>query len=520
MRLLAVLAMLGACGSAGPTSVCGDQRRGPITALFGDITGETGIAFDYQSPDFRSGALAAADLDGDGRSDVIAARRTGGVAVFHNLGDMQFAAIDVGIDPTIAASAIAAADLDNDGDVDLVLAGADHAHVLANRGDGTFAEVASWTGTGTTEQILPVDLDGDGLLDLVFVDRELPLGEASDSRLYLNHAGLQLALAGTIGTRALSWTATAFDVDGDGDQDLYIANDTLIPDFGPGGLQEPTTLPPDVLLRNDGLAASGGLQLTDVAAAMGLATPRSSMGGTLGDFDGDGQLDLYVPNLGANKLFVRQAGAFADQAVAFAIDATFHRKTGCGPGTAFEDCLLVSWSAVLTDFDLDGRDELLVMNGSNAVNTIMAPALLYVRSDDGPFHEVSPDLGCVDARALVATDLDGDGDADLLVAQSNGPLVVYENFTAPSPSAWLDVRLAGRASNRDGIGAVVTAHLASGRDLVKPVGAGGILNAAAPAEALFGLGSDRVSSLEVRWPSGERSVLPGPATGRVTIAEP
>ncbi|HTL33413.1 MAG TPA: ASPIC/UnbV domain-containing protein, partial [Kofleriaceae bacterium] len=117
-------------------------------------------------------------------------------------------------------------------------------------------------------------------------------------------------------------------------------------------------------------------------------------------------------------------------------------------------------------------------------------------------------------------DLDGDGDQDLLVAQSNGPLVLFENRGMPRSGSWLDVLPVGRASNRSGVGAIVTAQLASGRTLVKPVGAGGILNAASPPEAFFGLGDEIVTSVDVRWPSGTESQLSGPLHGKVVVTEP
>jgi hypothetical protein len=523
----AVLLLLG-CGNSAPRSVdatpslvCGDPPRGPAVAWFRDVTVDSGVAFQYVSPDgFRTGAVLAADLDGDGLPDVIAGSRAGGVAVYHNLGGLRFAPVATsGIDTTQALSAVAAADLDNDGDIDLVLASPGVAVVMANQGNGSFVQVARFDNSGTTEQVLPVDLDGDGLLDLLFANREYPVGAATENLLYLNKGQLQFTLTGAVPPTGLSWSATAFDFDHDGDQDLYIANDTLIPDFGPGGLQEPTSLQPDALLRNDGPGLDGVPRFTDLAGALGMAQPRSSMGGTLGDYDGDGEFDIYVPNLGANKLFIRTGATFTEQALARGVDATMHRDAMCSPGTTEEDCLIISWSSALTDLDLDGYDDLLVVNGSNFDGSIQAPTILYQGAPDG-FHEVSPDLGCLNARGLVVTDLDGDGDQDVLIAQTNGALMLYENRNAPATTAWLDVTLHGTTSNRDGVGAVVTVHLASGRTLVKAVGSGGVINSASPAEAFFGLGGDIVASIEVAWPSGRHSTIAGPMSGRIQFLEP
>jgi hypothetical protein len=180
--------------------------------------------------------------------------------------------------------------------------------------------------------------------------------------------------------------------------------------------------------------------------------------------------------------------------------------------------LLLSWTAALSDFDLDGYDELVVVNGNTGLGS-SPPVLMFARGSDPTYHEVSPDLGCLDARGLVVTDLDGDGDQDLVISQSNGPLVLYKNTGRPAAGMWLRVGLHGHASNRDGVGAVVTAHMASGRSQIRVVAPGGIINTAGPAEAFFGLGRDEVESLEVLWPSGKRSVRTSPLAGSVMVEE-
>jgi hypothetical protein len=319
----------------------------------------------------------------------------------------------------------------------------------------------------------------------------------------------------------LSWTATAFDVDGDGDQDLHVANDTLISDPG-GPAAAPTALPPwpvDLLLRNDGPGADGVPRFTDVAASLGLAGPRSSMGGVLGDFDEDGRLDLYVPDFGANKLFLRDpAGGFVDRAGELGVAATTRMNDGCALDPTSEACLVLSWSAALADFDLDGYDELLIANGETSPRD-WPPVILLARGPALPYQEVSPELPCMDARGLVAADLDADGDQDVVIGQREGALLVYENRGAPAPGTWLRVRLRGVVSNRDGVGAVVTARLASGRAVTRVVGAGGVIHSAGPASASFGLGSDGLAGVEVRWPSGRRTEVTQPPAGLLVLEE-
>jgi enediyne biosynthesis protein E4 len=545
--LLAMMGVMGCGGRSSPATsppdaaaalVCGEPPHGEAWTRFANVTATSGIEFMYTSPDYRAGGIAAADLDGDGLPDVIAGLRTGGIAYFHNLGGMRFQSVppgDVGLDPSIALSAVAAVDLDNDGDTDLVLAGPGDMFIMANQGNGSFYQVAHFEDSGTTEQVLAVDLNGDGLLDLFLANRDYPMGPTTQNRLYMNRGNMQFDYVGTVPPDALSWTATAFDYDGDGDQDIYLSHDTLIATYGPGGPIETADLPPDSLLRNDGFDANGVPQFTDIAATVGMTTPRSSMSGMLGDLDGDGQFDIYVTNIGRKTVYAQgpiksmpslDTPDYVDINVADWLGVDAYLRTGdvdvpepCGPSTTHEDCLIVSWSAVLTDFDLDGYDELLVVNGSGA-DAPAPPPSLFVRGSALSYHEMSVGLDCPDGHGLVTTDLDGDGDQDVLIAQSNGQLFVIENTGTPGPGTWLDVTLTGGASNRQGIGAVVTVQLASGRTLIKAVGAGGVINTSNPPEAFFGLGSDTVAAIDVAWPSGRASHVTGPSSGRVRVVEP
>ncbi len=480
----------------------------------------TTIDFAYATTGFKGGALVVADLDGDGRPEVLASQRVGGTAVYRNAGGLRFEQrSDWGIAASIAATSAAAADLDNDGDRDLVLATANHAVLLANDGTGHFTTMRELEDTGTTEHVLAVDLDGNGLLDLYFSSYDLNGGRATRDRLYLQRSGFAFDVV-ELAADDLTWTAAAIDIDGDGDLDLHLANDTLVADHGEPPDRAPFW-PPDRFLRNDGLDADGLPILTDIAADLGLTTPRSSMGGLLADFDGDASLDLFIPDFGPNKVFVRDPDSadnrLVDRAPALGVAAAARDTPPCASGVTSDECLLLSWSGVVSDFDNNGADDLLVINGATYPGDT-PPAQLFTREGD-TYVERSPRMPCMDARTGIASDLDLDGDQDLVIAPVNGPLAIYETRGRPRAGSWLSVTLRGSVSNRDGIGAIVTARLASGRTLVRAVGTSGLVHAAVSADAWLGLGADTVDELRVRWPSGRESILDGPLAGALVVDE-
>jgi enediyne biosynthesis protein E4 len=509
------LALVVSCGDPAAT-VCSDPPRAAPVAWFADVTPDSGMDVHYATTGFKGGGLAVGDLDGDGRPDVVASPRTSGLAAYQNVGGLRFAPRpDWGLPGDLGATAIAIVDLDNDGDRDLVLANTDLLAIFANDGTGRLTEVQRYVGEGSTEHVLAVDLDGDGLLDLFASNYDLGGGRATANRVYMNRGDLVFDVA-TVDGEALSWTASLLDIDDDGDLDLYVANDTLVADHGEPPARPPFW-PPDQFLRNDGAGPDGRPRFTDIAAALGLATPRSSMGGLVRDWNDDGLLDLFIPDFGPSKLFLRQPdGRFADAAAELGLATSPRRNSFCGADSRSEACLTLSWSAAASDFDGDGRDELLVVNGATGPGDV-PPVLLFTPTGTH-YAERAPAMACTDARALVVTDLDGDGDQDVLVAPVDGALIVYETRGRPKRS--LEVTLRGRQSNRDGIGAIVTAHLVSGITRTRIVGSGGGVHSNGPAEAWFGLGEETMSSLVVRWPSGTVDQRVGPLTGRLVLDEP
>lgn len=521
MRMLAALlglVLVAACGQEPSHPTCTDTSRGPTFGGLEDVTASSGVLFEHASEDFKGGGLAVEDLDGDGRVDIVAGSRLGGLTLFRNLGTLQFSEVtDSGLDAAAQVTAIAVADLDNDDDRDLVITSHGLTRIYGNQGDATFVEAAQLASTGATEHVLASDLDGDGLLDLYLGNYDVMNEQETTNRLYLNRGALRFELGRSEGA-GRTWTTTAYDFDEDGDQDLYVANDTLAVDFGSGpdgGLPFPV----DAFLRNEGIDADGVPRFTDLAAELGMSEPRSSMGGVLADFDEDGLLDLFIPNYGANKLFVRTPdGGYVERAHDLGLAGIARINEYCTAGLKDEACLLLSWGAALGDFDLDGRDELLLTNGDTAEGGA-PPIQMFARRTQRSFVEVAPSLPCLDARSVISSDLDDDGDQDLVLAVNEGPLRLFENTRRPAPDAWIRIRLRGEISNRDGIGASLTIVQRSGRMQSRVIGAGGLIHGSGPAEAHFSVVGDPAVELRVRWPNSAESVVT-PPSGTTVIAEP
>jgi enediyne biosynthesis protein E4 len=496
--------------------------RGPVVPWFRDATSASGVDFEFAAADFRGGPIAAADTDGDGLVDLLAGSRSGGLAHFRNQGGWSFADNTAAIGLTLETPIhfIAPGDLDGDGDRDLLVA-SDRLLLFENRGGGDFAARGELGDSALTEHILLVDLDADGLLDVYLSNRHRDDRELSRNRLLHNRGGLALQdVAGAAGADSpgLSWTASALDADGDGDLDLHVANDTLVADHGQPRPPD-VELPPDAFYRNE-WAETGELRLTDVAAELGLDGPRSSMGGLVADFDGDWRLDLYVTDFGRKKLFAATGEAsFEERGEELGVAGTTRSDGTCALAENMDKktCLLLSWGSQMGDFDLDGHEDLIVLNGVSQIGGLPAPAL--VLRGPPPFQEIDAGLGCFEGHGLIAADLEEDGDLDLIAGTREGPLRLFENQTVTGGAA-LQVALEGRRSNREGLGAVIEVRTASGRRLVRAVGAGGVAHSSPPPRVHVGLGDDEVADIEVRWPSGARQTAPAPGRETLVITEP
>jgi hypothetical protein len=225
---------------------------------------------------------------------------------------------------------------------------------------------------------------------------------------------------------------------------------------------------------------------------------QAGMGVAAGDLDGDGVIDLAVTNFyGESTTYYRNLGAgnFTDATASVGLGLATRRLLGFG--------------IAFLDANNDGRLDLASANGH--VNDLrpnypyQMPAQLLLNDGAGRMIDVSAAAGLPwsvlrMARALATADLDNDGKEDIVMISHNQPLAYFHNET--NGGGFLTLRLEGKASNRDAVGARVVVTAAGQRRVAARVG-GGSYQSASDSRLHFGLGhADRIDDVEIRWPSG------------------
>lgn len=500
--------------------------------------------------------------------------------LYTGVGDGTFQpwALPAGVGTGFYATA-AAGDLDRDGNVDLVVPAVDQR--LPGEGGETRVErgVDHWAfqtsdawvdrtsevampPSGSTLATCLGDLDRDGFLDVFMANYRDPDAFDYDAAGYRigqpnslyrgAEDGLMVdvtASSGAVGANSYwSDACLIFDYDGDGLQDIWVAND--------GG--------PLQVLRN-----TGNLVFEDAsAAALGdMGTVAGNwMGLALGDYDGDGDQDVFATNFGVsgyslvspttlsqpnhyilNALFQNQGdGTYVDVAPSITVDPapvpdeSWQLPEGATGLAAFE----FGWAANFEDFDNDG-DVDLYWNGNLAINRSAQvigrrdhganPGRLMQNNGPDRFQEVGEAAGvqAIDDTGFILNgwgsalvDLDRDGWLDLLLGiqwfndeEYPGDLLVFRNNGGSRH--WLEVRLVAGESNPSSLGARVEL-LAGGRRQVREVASQSAISTPGPLPIHFGLDSaTTVESLRVVWPSGREQTLgPMEADRLVVVEEP
>ena len=459
---------------------------------------------------FRTGGAATGDFDNDGWVDLFVTRLNARPLLYRNRGDGTFqdVAVAAGFTLGLPLNGPAWGDIDNDGDKDLYVtsSGGTRFYMYINDGAGRFTEQAVERGAAVEgafrygQSVTFGDYDGDGYLDIHTNDWGNDIS-VSTSRLLRNlgavnpghfedvtaAAGLDVYrpshhYGGGTDTFANRHSSTFTDIDRDGHPDLAIASDFKT----------------SQLFWNNGDGT-----FTDGTIAAGLGSDEDGMGSTIGDFDGDGRLDWFISALvdvpgqtedhSGNRLY-RNNG---DRTFADHTDLAAVRDSGW------------SWGTTFLDHDNDRDLDLFVTNGWSTSDQ----SHIY-QNDNGVFTDVSGAAGVTDTgqgRGLLSLDYDNDGDLDVYIANHGAQPILYRN-DGGNANDWLKIKVEGIASNRDGIGALITVDPDAdvvGDEIVREVSAGSNFLSQNELTAHFGLGfgSGIIDLISVQWPSGAVQAL-------------
>jgi Flp pilus assembly protein TadD len=525
--------------------------------------------------------LAWGDYDGDDDPDLFLVNAAGPLtanndepsastaraALYRNEGNGSFTDVttDAGLDIAGLGMGAAWGDYDGDDDLDLAVTRYGTNLLWRNDGDGSFTEVSRETGIGGIEGFWAgaswADFDRDGDADLYICGyvgydyEEGDLGQATlqfetvvpftlnpssyppqRNLLYRNDGGRFLEVADEAGVAngsGRSLSAAWADFDRDGWPDLYVAND----------------ISDNAMYHN-----RGDGRFDDISHAAWVADYRGAMGLAVGDWNNDGDLDIFVTHWLAqeNSLLENQAGVIATrpgEPMHFVDNADL---LGLGQ-IALDD---IGWGAEFVDYDNDGRLDLFVVNGSTFQEVENPSRLIAMRdrlfwnggadrgyfelgeAGDRGYFELGEAGGEPFARAEVGrgaafADYDQDGDLDAAILNNGGPARLLRNDGGNGKN-WLRVVVRGPADRSGGapsppetssfaLGAVVSLT-ADGATRVRQVGASpSYLSQSPPGETWFGLGeAGTVERLTIAWPDGETQeieALPVNATVRVIEGE-
>jgi len=477
--------------------------------------------------------MAIFDYDNDGWPDIFLVNGTtlesptGENAptnhLYHNNHDGTFTDVtkDAGLVASGWGQGVCVGDYDNDGWDDLYVTYYGHNRLFRNE-HGVFKDVTDHAGVAGAKQAWGsgcafVDYDRDGKLDLMvanYVDFDVstaplpgqgtscvwkgipvmcgPNGlKKATNTLYHNRGGgtfedvsVKAGIAKADGFYSLS--VSTFDYDNDGWPDIYVACDSR----------------PSILYHNnhDGT-------FTDVAVVAGAAfnedgREQAGMGSTIGDYDGDGRLDIFKTNFSddtATLYHNNGDGTFSD--------VTFN--AGLGLRTKY-----LGWGTMFLDIDNDAWPDLLLVNGHvypevdkhHLGADYEEPRILYRNNGNGTFTDISESAGPGitarwSGRGLAVGDLWNDGRMSAVVSNMNARPSLLVNDVR-NGNHWVAIKTVGTKSNRDGIGARITLKVGK-RTLVDEVRSGSSYDSQSDLRVHFGLGASKsVDSVEVRWPNG------------------
>ena len=533
---------------------------GAEAVTYVDVTDEVGIRFQHSSgtrssllPEDMGSGAGFADIDNDGNIDLYVVnipgpfKQNGGSVgtsptnvLYRNNGNGTFTDITAtaGVGHQGYGMGCVFADYDGDGNIDLYVTNYGANVLYRNNGDGTFRDVTETAGVSCelwSTGAAFADVDGDNDLDLyvcnyVTYDLEVleqmkeeslqsgkpvpsalnpHVFEPQDNVFYRNNGNGTFtdvtAETGIAAPGGRSMQAIFSDFDADNDLDLYVANDTSA----------------NYTYRNDG---SG--EFTDVSAESWAADFRGSMGLAAGDYDGDGDIDLFMSHWvdEENALYrnlLKEDGT--TEHIRF-VDESYTALL------AEESIKQIGWGTALFDYDNDGDLDIFVTNGST-FQELKQPQVLIPQRDalfrndgDGTFIDVSEITGIIAlpirvGRGAVFGDYDNDGDVDIFIVNNHAKPTLLRN-DGGNRNNWLHVELIGANANRNAVGAKIQVKTMD-RTQIQEIYAGDSYMSFNSFIAEFGVGSaTQVESLQVIWSNGDTQTLHNiPTNQRLRIAQ-
>lgn len=491
------------------------------SAVFTEVSNDVGIVDAENFIVFFGSGASVVDYDGDGDLDIFAGTEGGqNNQLYRNLGNGQFEETASALGLTSTARARTGLWFDYNGDqlLDLFILGDCYPQgcidsivpllyeqtesgtfidvtVAANIDFGKKYETPDDKAVGGTSV---ADINNDGYLDI------LVSVWGGEFTLFLNNSDgtfTDISIAsGLGGFPDRRWQPIFFDFNQDGYMDFYCNKD-----FG----------------ANELMINNGDNTFSDIASEIGANTAFNEMGMTLGDYDNDGDMDIYATNISREDGGVLRHNVLLNNAWAQTNTLSFTDVSSSGGvGASGWD-----WGTTFFDADNDGKLDLAITNGWAPKNHDDDNSKFWLNLGDGVFSDNSINSNfndALDAATLVAFDMDRDGDLDLLQSLKENigetkVLKLYQNQhqSTANPGNYLVVKPRMNTANHFAIGAVVKVTTGDVTRM-RPITAGTSYYGQEPAEAFFGLGADAVvDEIRIEWPDNTVTIVQDVAINQI-----
>lgn len=491
-----------------------------VSAQFSEVAKKQGIEHVHYTTQLMGGGVCLFDFNNDDLLDIYWTGGSEPDQLYLNEGNGRFVDIsessgikDLSFD--YETFGVIAGDINNDGCRDLfvtVFSPDQPNRIFLNNCDSTFTDIsedAGITHSATSTSATFLDYNKDGFLDVYVINYIEENGAIYDNDgnvigfdhkcfpnyMYINNGDntfIEVAESFGLNDIGCGLAVVGTDFDQDGDQDIYIAND-----FG-------EWIQPNVLYRNNYPEDS----FTDVSKESGMDIGLYAMGIAIGDYDRDDDFDYYITNLGKNYFMQNNGdGTFTD------VSDDLNVENTRGLGGKFT----TGWGTFFFDHNNDAYIDLFVSNGyipaASFIATTIADENVMYENNNFNFVDRAPELGLNSQRinrGVSYGDFDNDGDSDILLPclanrkteeESDINALFYENNQEINNN-WLQVKLEGTVSNRDGLGSLIYLY-ADGETFIQETYSGGTHASQNMNIVHYGLAKfEKIDSLSISWQSG------------------